>query len=119
LNGLSISARRIWPNPALPASWRIRDSGSPRVPSPSPSWASEVVMQYRRENPYSSEAMGPTLSAGWSAQLTSRQRYLPPGCSASQIDRSRPSGSAESCTTSKVVMTSKASGSPAAASRTW
>jgi hypothetical protein len=27
------------------------DSGSPRVPSPSPSWASDVVMQYRRENP--------------------------------------------------------------------
>src|SRR6266487_392657 len=69
--------------PALPARWRRLDSGSPRVPSPSPSWASEVVMQYRMENPYSREAIGPTLSADWSAQLISRHRYLPSGCSAS------------------------------------
>src|SRR2546423_570598 len=29
-------------------------------------------MQYSRENPYSREAIGPTLSAGWSAQRASR-----------------------------------------------
>jgi hypothetical protein len=51
--------------------------GHPSVPSPSPPWAREVVMQYRRENPYNSEAIGPTLPRSTSSSSPPPNQQAP------------------------------------------